>query len=502
MKKSTKKILSTSAIFAMILTTLSGCAKSSDEKNTASTGGDKTMSATLKFALPCDEPKGQAEVTKALEDKLAKDGLKFKLDFTFIPADQYWNKISMFVASGESYDLAWSHISNISSFVAKKGLAPLNDSLKNYGQDILKDTPDYSFKEVTFDGQIYAIPRVMPMAESGSFVQIRGDLRKKYGIPEIKTLSDFENYLAAVKKNDPQMTPYFYDPGRFLVREYGDVAFLGGEFLDAPVYIDPADPQLKVKSTYESDIFKNIMLKMRDWSEKGYYEPDYSKIPDAEAALNTGKIAATQSFVLKQTERIDNFKAAMPSGELENVYLNPEKPKYVFSSVDNLMSVLSTSKHVNEAVAFLNWTRKNQDNYDLFSYGIKDTNYKLSNDAVSYEGVAADKSYMPDSWMWNDIKYARFSKFVSNDYATTLKNWDKDAKASPTLGFVLDTAPIKTEMAQLNAVIGEYKPMLYKSNINYDTTMAKFKQKLKDAGIDTVVKEVQKQFDAYKAKNK
>ncbi|UJF35694.1 ABC transporter substrate-binding protein [Paenibacillus hexagrammi] len=462
--------------------------------------------ATLKLLFPLSEPADQEEVIQSVEAKLSKDGLPLKLDFTFIPYDQYWNKVWLSAASGESYDIVLTAYSNLSDFVSKKVLAPLDTALQDYGQEILSNTPDYALQGVTVGGHMYGIPRVMPISEFQSFVQIRGDLRKKYGLPEIKTVANMDLYLDTIHKNEPAMTPYFYDTGRFLLREYGDVAFFAGGYLNAPVYIDPADPQLKVRNTYESDFFRDIMQKMHEWQQKGYvpYGPsDTSRYPNPELAFNTGKVAATWSVVLKQTERIDAFKAMNPDGELENVYLHPEKPKYLFTGADNILSVLSTSQHVNESIAFLNWLRTSQDNYDLFTYGLKDVNYHVTTDgAIDYDGIPTEKRYTPISWTWNDIRFERFSKYISPAYSKQLRNWDKEAVLSPTLGFVPDLSPIKSEIAQLNVIINEYLPILYDANVDWAPTMDSFRSKLKDAGINHVITEIQKQFDRYQASRK
>ncbi|CAN7755466.1 ABC transporter substrate-binding protein [Paenibacillus sp. LjRoot56] len=460
---------------------------------------------TLHLLFPLEKPAAQDEVIQAVENKLAKDGLPIKLKFTYIPYDQYWNKLWLNAASGEPYDIALSAYSNIADLVSKKVLAPLDDALRDYGHAIVSSTPDYAFQGATINGHIYGIPRVMPIAEFQSFVQIRGDLRKKYGLPEIKTVADMDNYLETIHQNEPTITPYFYDTGRFLLREYGDVAFFAGGYLNAPVYIDPADPQLKVRDTYESDFFVHIMEKMHEWQKKGYipYGPsDTSKYPDPELAFNSGKVAATWSVVMKQTERIDAFKAMLPEGELENVYLHPEKPKYLYTGADNILSVFSTSQHVNESVAFLNWLRSSQENYDLFTYGIKDVNYKLKDEAIVYDGIAPEHQYNPISWTWNDIRFARFSTYISPAYSKELRDWDKEAIVSPTLGFVPDLAPIKSEIAQLNVIITEYLPILYDAKVDWNATMASFRAKLKDAGMNHVISEIQHQFDTYRASRK
>jgi len=455
---------------------------------------------TLRLLFPLEKPAGHDEVMRAVEAKLARDGLPFRLQFTFVPLEQYWNKVRLAAASGEPYDLVWTAFSNISDLVSKKALAPLDDALQRHGPHLLANTPDYSFQGATIDGRLYGIPRVMPKAEFQNFVQIRGDIRKKYGLPEIRSAADMDRYLETVAREEPEMIPYFFDTGRFLLREYGNVALLAGEYLNAPVYIDPADLALRVRVTYESDFFRNIMLKGREWQEKGYvpHLPGAAAFPDPEAVFLRGEVAATWSFLLKQTERIDAFKAANPQGELENVFLHPDKPKYLFTAADNLLSVLSTSDRVDEAVAFVDWIRANQENYDLFTYGIEGEHYRRTGNSVSYEGIPPEKRYMPISWAWNDIAYARFSRHISPDYEAELRAWDADAVISPTMGFVPDLAPVKSEIAQLNVVISEYLPRLYDRRNDWDAEMRKFRDKLEDAGIANVVAEIQAQFDAFR----
>ncbi|MCZ8522423.1 MULTISPECIES: ABC transporter substrate-binding protein [Paenibacillus] len=457
--------------------------------------------AVLKMVFPLERPANETEVIRAVEAKLARDGLPLKLEITYIPYAQYWNKIWLLAASGEPYDLVVTAYSNIPDLVAKKVLAPLDEALAGYGPSLVKNTPAYAFKGVTVNGRIYGIPRVMPMAEFQSFLQIRGDLRKKYGLPEIRTIADMDAYLAAVSKQEKDIVPYYYDTGKFLLREYGNAAFLAGGFFNSPVYIDPADPQLLVRNTYESDRFKDIMVKMHEWQAKGYapYPPSVtSQFPDPEEAFLSGRVAATWSVVMKQTERIDAFKAAHPEGELENVYLHPEKPRYLFTAADNILSVLSTSAHVKESVAFVNWLRSSQENFDLFTYGIEGIHYKLKDGALSYEGIPPERRYTPVHWAWDDIRYARFSEHISPEYAAALRSWDDDAVLSPTLGFVPDLAPVKSEMAQLQVITAEYLPQLYDAGVDWEPTMSAFRAKLKDAGIDHVVVEIQEQFDRFR----
>lgn len=62
--------------------------------------------------------------------------------------------------------------------------------------------------------------------------------------------------------------------------------------------------------------------------------------------------------------------------------------------------------------------------------------------------------------------------------------------------------PIKSEIAQLNVIIAEYLPQLYDAKVDWDAVMDKFRAKLRDAGINHVIAEIQKQFDSYRSNHR
>ncbi|WP_438349468.1 ABC transporter substrate-binding protein [Paenibacillus sp. FA6] len=474
--------------------------KKDDDAKTPETAVSQ-VEGTVKIVLPGDAPKDIAGVKAAIEAKLQADGLNIKLAFTYFPWDQYSNKLNLIAASGEDYDIAWTHVSWLSQITAKNVVLPLNDLLDKQGQQLKENIPAANFMSASIDNKIYGIPTLVPTAENNNFFTIRGDLREKYDLGPINTLADFENYLDAIKKNEPDMVPIANDGNRGLLREFGDVYLPIGDTGAGPAYIDPTDPNLEVKNFYESDIFKNIVDTKRKWYLNGWLPKDAQEIKDPEAALNNGKIGAIWSNVLKISERIDAFKQTMPNGKLEDVFLNPERPKYVFDAASNLLSIFSTSKNSEGAMAFINWFRSNQENYDLFSYGVKDVNYKLDGNAVSTEGIADNATYNQVYWAWDDIGLKHFSKNVETSYIENLKNWDSDAIVAPMLGFRFNADPVKSEIAQIDAVAQEYVVAAYAGFIDYEKFYPEFQSKLKSAGIDKVVAEVQKQFIEFQAKN-
>jgi putative aldouronate transport system substrate-binding protein len=464
-----------------------------------STGG-KLAAATIKFMLPDEGVQDADAVNAAVEKKLKADGFDFKLSFTYIPYDGYGDRQALVVASGEDYDITWIHWNNFSSNVASGLLSPLNGALNAYGKDLKASTPDFVWQQATIKGNIYAIPRVVPTAHNDWAFSIRADLRKKYGVPEIKTLGDLELYLAALKKNEPNMYPIWVDSIREIWRAWVPDYY----FPDTGVYIDLRDPKLTVKNWFATNEYKQVVDKIHEWVQKGYMPNDYGVINnDPQTAFVNGKLGSSDANVMWPTEMVDKLSANVPGGEIEIGFLNPEKPKYIQTAIDNTMGIFSTSKKVNEAVALLNWERASQANYDLFTYGVEGVNYKLVGNKLSYDGIPDNKIYLPPaSWIWNDLRFMRYSKNLPDAVITTIKNWDTTAVVSPLLGLSIDKSTFKSVAAAVATIRTQYNVPLERGQLSYDAVKDEMLGKYKQAGIDTEIAEIQKQVDAYMAAKK
>lgn len=468
---------------------LAGC--SSQKKDTSNSP------VTLTFMMPGNPPKDQSNVLAAVNKKLKADGLNYTIKTNYVA--EYWNKLAMTVAGGTQVDIAWAHVSTISDLVARKVYQPIDEAVAASAPDIKANTPDYVLKGGTLDGKLYGIPRVIPMANFSNVYNIRGDLREKYGLGPIKSISDLEKYFDAVKKNDPDMYCTADPNMQPLYAELANYYFPIGDGGANSVYIDPKDPKHIVKTFFDSEAFAKACATKKSWLQKGYIPKDSSKVADAGEGFNNGKIACIPSNIMSASERIDSF--SVPKGKIETVMLSTEKP-YIFQSSDNMLAVPSSSKHVKEAVTFINWMKKNQDNYDLWSFGVKGVNYKLDGNSVSLEGIPANKQYSTNTWMWNDMRIARFSSKMPKTDIDTLKNWDANAVKTPFIGFTLDQSKIKSQVSQVNAVWQEYYANLASGAVDYNTAKSKIESKLKTAGIDDIVKETQTQLDTYLAAKK
>lgn len=75
-----------------------------------------------------------------------------------------------------------------------------------------------------------------------------------------------------------------------------------------------------------------------------------------------------------------------------------------------------------------------------------------------------------------------------------------NAKTSRILGFNLDRDPIKIQLANCASVLSEYEGQLTEGLVeNTDAFIDEMNAKLKTAGVDEIVAEVQRQIDEWLA---
>jgi putative aldouronate transport system substrate-binding protein len=462
-------------------------------------GAAKLKAVTLNLMYPDEGVKCYPGVLEATMKKLKADGFNFKLTMTSIPYDNYYDKLYLVEASGEDLDICWVHGNQIAGYIAKNLLADLKDPLKNYAPDITANTPQYIWDAVTVNEKIFAIPRVVPAAQNDWMDIVRQDLIEKYNLPQIVDVATYEQYLAAIKKNEPSMVGY-WSGYTTLARQFCPSYY----FMEGGVYVDLTDPELKAKNFYTTAAYKQICDLMYSWVQKGYKPKDAAAINnDNTSAFTSGKLAACGSNVFWPTEQIETFSTNVPNGKMQNVFLNPTSPKYILIPIDNCSAVFNHSKKLNESVAFLNWVRHSQENYDLWSFGVNGVNYKLMpNGTFSYEGIAPENKFISMLWMWTDLRFHRYHYKLDPAYVEVIKNWDKDAILSPLSGLQFDKSVYKDLMAAKNTVIQEYNGPMEAGLITYDSKKAEMLAKQKAAGIDQIIAEIQKQIDAWVAAKK
>jgi hypothetical protein len=111
---------------------------------------------------------------------------------------------------------------------------------------------------------------------------------------------------------------------------------------------------------------------------------------------------------------------------------------------------------------------------------------------VGYEGV----QYTQGNWF--------ILKTISGTYPDPLDKWDQYRAAnaeyvkSNLLGFTPNLTSVSIQVNLIKMVWEKYYPSLMTGSVDVDKVLPKFNEELKQAGLDEVRAEIQRQLDAWR----
>ena len=171
------------------------------------------------------------------------------------------------------------------------------------------------------------------------------------------------------------------------------------------------------------------------------------------------------------------------------------------SVTGSVMSISASSKNPEKAMEFLNLLNTDEYLRNLIDRGIEDVHYTTNEDGTITKTDAA-KGYQMPSWALGNIFLTKSYDTDPKDRIEQYEEFNKKAVASPTLGFYVDTTNISNEIATISNIVLEYKSPLFTGSVDVDKYLGQLNEKLKAAGIDDITKEIQRQYDEWKANNK
>jgi putative aldouronate transport system substrate-binding protein len=280
------------------------------------------------------------------------------------------------------------------------------------------------------------------------------------------------------------------------MKGFGTGQFLSGT--NGAAGIEITGPRsAKVIAIQDLSAYKGAMLKAREWYLKGYQPADILNVADDTSLLKAGAAAATAGSAMTAAETQGTISQTVPGAVLaEAVVELPGSPKYIGGNANggNALYVSSVTKRADEVVQYWGWVIASQENYDLYSYGIKGKNYEVDNGRVRY--LNTDYTNFP-SWMFKNLAFLRFPAGLSDSYIQSIKDWDKGAVVSPLTEFVFNPKNVTAELAAFAAVWGQYTNALSAGTLDLDKDLPDVVSKFKASGQDKIVAEAQKQVDEY-----
>lgn len=505
------------------LLALTAC-NSSGSTNTGETS-DKSQEATdslqstsiihLKAITMGKEPAGgMDEFYKQLDALTIKD-FGATIRFDFIPWGEEKSKISRAIVT-KAYDFYvggfWTDFKDFASKNAFVDLEPLMNQVpklaEHYG-DVLD--------RVKINGRLYGLPTFGKPAAGGYGVLYREDLRKQWGLSEIRDFKSLEQYLYKAKDEYPG-TPMIND------KRFGDVLWdilTGGKYYTVVqdyAVADIAEPY-KAINKYETPEYKQMVEIARKWYQDGIVDHDILASQNNETAKTVELMKAN-----KKPLEFSNHFGAISFGYISVLnQLYPDQqfgwfdiefdmyPQTVFEpkisiETSSMISIGSNSQYPETALKFLEKAHTDSTYYNLLQYGVEGTHYKLVDGAVSFDDIPEQnrKPYwtgLADGYLDLPVKYPEQWQAIVD----RLQNNEGPKLAilngiDPYEGFAFDMAPVASQLDSMEAMKAQFiQPLAAGVSDDIDHDLSKARQKLKVAGVDIYMDELQRQLDKFAA---
>ena len=468
------------------------------------------------------------KVWAAFNEQLQQYVPNTTVEFIDVPFEEYSEKFSQVLASGEGVDLAWTGwLINKPQNIADGNLMPLDDLLAEYGQGIV-DILGENVVEIhrnAADGKLYYLPSWQGLCGERrgwlvvtEIAELAGDTwiedteaalnkwRNNYsGIEDFQAVLDQATKYLAAAKEAGKLGAGINTGRAFGWSMYnGMYSFLGVG--GAEIGITYCDGTFTVKDGVAGEHYKLYAQTMADWYKEGYIRSDIMSVDTSTLTTpKNGEITDT-TYVFSCDPYLTEAdqEAAIADAGMDMTYLPIEENAYLILGGDTSYAIPYCADEPERAMMVLNAIYSQPDLYNTLIYGIEGEDYTKNADGTittSYVGASptADDSYGIQRWIIGSCKNALINNGTDPNYYADLEALEETARVNPFLNFTFDRTNVEGICASILNVYYEYGPQLDNgvAGDNWEELYNNYMAARKDAGIEELVTEFQNQLNAY-----
>ena len=513
-----KKLLALTLALVLALGLLAGCggsttpaADSGNSNQPTSSGGDATPAPVkegvenivvevINFGYVDPDLQSVENAINAISEE--KIGVHVTL--MCVPIMDMATKLGLMVAGNEQIDMVATGLLTSPAQLSSQGLLmPLDDLIA--GSEILSAKGGSMLEACKVNGTLYAYPGGLYPGK-GLALFYDKDLAEQYGIQMPERVNSADDFGAIFQQVvDSGMPQYAVSMGDGVNAElsYNVIEDLGDPtYLSYGVVLDPFAGS-KVENWYESEAYEHEIRRAQEWFEKGYCLPDsLSNGVTTHASMEAGQCFSFFSAYTTGTE--EGYWSQSTHKNVGSVHFDQT---YISSAgvVQTSWGIASSSQHAEAVIKFAELIYGDPEVGTLYRYGVEGQNW------VKKEGTQNVIRY-PDGKDSTNVGYGSFIPFFGDEaelpvlepkddsfYAVIDSMSAKNAKPFKFMGYSFDPSNVMAEVTAVQAVISKYGPALNVGATDVDSMWPKFIQDMKDAGIDTIIAENQKQVEAWLA---
>lgn len=516
--KKTKRIMTGILVLLMAITLFAGCTMDSGDSaqqtttttpkkddGSQTTGPEELKEAKVKLYLyGYNAPSDDQDMVMDEINRILKEKINATIELTIDMYADATQKTPLIIAAGEDYDGIHMNDANFQAEIQKGGLREIGDLLMEYMPRKMEGMTDYDYSAISFNDKVYAMPGGHQNFNPQGYM-IRGDLRKKYNIPEVKSLDDLQTYMDVLMEKEPGVIPYNTSAGDnmvFFTNFHGPENYIDlGSDIGMGYYVD--DPESKLTFFYEIDAYKDYLNKAKEFADKGYW----SKNAYAAKTISIDGFKAGTSFVAGVHAGNANdtaliFNKTQPDWEVEFYRiptLTQNRPTRGRS-----FTIPVASKNPERAIMVCELLTFDPELNSLLIYGIKDLHYVVNADDTIESTEVGSARFPADTFplCWNHREASLIKQMTGGleDFYYYQQNKEKYSIIPKHAGFVLDKDAIANEMAAITAINKEMKTVAdFGVFDDADKFIEEYKKRMDTAGAAKVKEECQRQLDAFLA---
>lgn len=476
--------------------------------------------------------KDSDRVWEAFNEKLQEYVPNTTVEITCMPNAEYKEKYPQMLASGEKVDLTWiaSWVTGSNQLIQDGNLMALDELVDQYGQGIKEElgeevldmhrypADDKLYYLISWQGlysnvRAFKIPTELALLAGDTWLEDTQKVVTKwwndYSSPDDfqAVFDQLDIYFAALKENDRLYSGI--TQATFGAWLYPNRLSSESSLQMYNVGVPHMDNSFTVIDTIQSDYYRVYAQNMAEFYKKGYIRSDIASLEKNTLSFVKGGEYTPNTSVIDVHNALTSNTAEMYSASsgVDISLIQIENEGYLSRGDATAMAIPYCADEPERAMMVLNALYTEPELYQLLIYGFEGEHYTDNGDGTittdyGSQGTA-DSNYGLWKWTVGTCKNSLVTQADVPGYYDELLEKEKDAIVSSFVNFTFDDSNVTDVIASLKAIDGEYKSMIDNGYMGdeWETTLNRWIEERKAAGVDRLIEELQNQVNAYVQEN-
>lgn len=516
LKKRSKALFA--AALLLVLCVFSACSDNStaskNTSNTSTTGASGAASGTsagesststevtqIVWYVGGKGPERPNDVYKALNEMSAKD-IGVTVDFKFQTSNDEVARLAL--ASGASdFDICFasSWFADYRNSAQSNYFVDLTELLPEKTPELYEKIPSLLWEGVTVNDKIYGVPTWKDSAATLFWLGRTEILEAAGALDDFNAaslnLSSMTPTLEKIKAwHDADPEKNAYTEGTNAPVMYSQKGEWGINFawdiLNYDLEIGVKDFQKPVvMSMYDDPDYIADLKVLKDWADRGLSN-----------GIAAPQIESVERAVIGRSVGWDGAQYTVWGGDalgFKTTLKTAAGPLLKSdAAVGSVNCIPLNSKHIDEALRYLQYINTNKEYRNMLAYGIEGTNYEVENN--KYRNLTGSDYLPPNYTMASfDLLYAPV-EVPNDDMYKTICDSVNTAPDNALMGFAADLSGVQNELAACASIVKEYAWPLHCGVVDdVDAYVANYRAKLDSMGYQKIIDALQEQVTEFLA---